>query len=333
MRCLVTGVAGFIGSHLAERLLAEGHDVYGIDAFVDFYPRAIKEQNLEGLRSFHTFKFIEANLLEIDLSPVLEDVAWVFHLAAQAGVRTSWGMEFSKYVNSNILATQRLLEAARQSKELQRFVYASSSSVYGRQQMVPLVETMVPSPLSPYGVTKLAGENLCQVYHQNFGLPIVSLRYFSVYGPRQRPDMAFHRFCQAILAGPELPLTIYGDVTQTRDYTYVFDVIGATLSAVQREAAIGEVINIAGGTAVTLQEVIHLLQEISGRAVPLSFVTKQYGDVEHTYADLHKAELLLGYHPTVTLRHGLEQEFIALHNYNGVSKYNHTTSAGWNQLS
>jgi nucleoside-diphosphate-sugar epimerase len=314
MRCLVTGVAGFIGSHLAERLLAEGHDVYGIDAFVDFYPRSIKEKNLEGPRAFHTFRFIEANLMEIDLSPLLEDVAWVFHLAAQAGVRTSWGDEFSRYVHYNVLATQRLLEAARQSKAIQRFVYASSSSVYGKQQKMPLGEMLMSCPLSPYGVTKLAGEHLCHVYHQNFGLPTVSLRYFSVYGPRQRPDMAFHRFCQAMLAG--LPLTIYGDISGTRDYTYVVDVIEATLSAAKREAAIGEVINIAGGATVTLQEVIHHLQEISGQSLPLSFVTKPYGDVEHTCADLHKAEVLLGYHPTVALRHGLEQEFIALRKYN-----------------
>jgi nucleoside-diphosphate-sugar epimerase len=315
MRCLVTGVAGFIGSHLAERLLVEGHDVCGIDAFVDFYPRAIKEQNLEGPRAFDTFRFIEANLLDINLSLLLDEVEWVFHLAAQAGVRTSWGEAFSQYVDCNILATQRLLEATRKRKEIRRFVYASSSSVYGKQPMFSLAETMVPYPLSPYGVTKLAGEHLCQLYHQNFGLPIVSLRYFSVYGPRQRPDMAFHRFCQAVLAG--LPLTIYGDVSNRRDYTYVVDVIEATLSAAKREAAVGEVINIAGGAAVSLQEVIHLLQEISGRSVQLSFVTKPYGDVEHTYADLHKAELLLGYYPTVALRDGLEQEFIALSKYSG----------------
>jgi nucleoside-diphosphate-sugar epimerase len=315
MRCLVTGVAGFIGSHLAERLLADGHDVCGIDAFIDFYPRTLKEQNLEGPSAFHTFNFIEANLLEIDLSSLLEGIAWVFHLAAQPGVRTSWGQAFSQYVDCNILATQRLLEAARQRKEIQRFVYASSSSVYGKQQMIPLAETMVPCPLSPYGVTKLAGEHLCQVYRHNFGLPIVSLRYFSVYGPRQRPDMAFHRFCQAVLAG--LPLMIYGDVSQARDYTYVVDVVEATLSAAKREAAIGEVINIAGGAAITLQEVIHLLQEISGQSVSLSFVTKPYGDVEHTSADLRKAELLLGYRPTVALRYGLEQEFIAMRKYSG----------------
>jgi nucleoside-diphosphate-sugar epimerase len=310
MRCLVTGVAGFIGSHLAERLLDEGHDVYGIDAFVDFYPREIKEQNLEGPRAFQRFRFIEANLMDIDLLPLLEDVTWVFHLAAQAGVRTSWGEEFSQYVHYNVLATQRLLEAARQSKTIQRFVYASSSSVYGKQQRMPLDELLIPRPFSPYGVTKLAGEHLCQVYHQNFGLPTVSLRYFSVYGPRQRPDMAFHRFCQAMLAG--VPLIIYGDVSQTRDYTYVADVIEATIRAARRDAATGEVINVAGGTAITLQEVIHLLQEISGQSVSFRHVSKPLGDVEHTYADLHKAEVLLGYHPTVSLLYGLEQEFMAL---------------------
>jgi len=310
MRCLVTGVAGFIGSHLAGRLLAEGHDVYGIDAFIDFYPREFKERNLESVCAFQGFRFIEANLLDIDLLPLVENVAWVFHLAAQAGVRTSWGGDFSRYVHSNVLSTQRLLEAARQSNTIQRFVYASSSSVYGRQQKMPLDETLTPCPLSPYGVTKLAGEHLCHVYHQNFGIPTVSLRYFSVYGPRQRPDMAFHRFCHAMLAG--CPLTIYGDVSQTRDYTHVADIIEATLRAAKREAATGEVINIASGTTVTLQEVIDLLQEISGQSVPFRIVTKPFGDVEHTYADIHKAERLLGYRPTVALRDGLEEEFLAL---------------------
>src|SRR5260370_15991573 len=198
MRCLVTGVAGFVGSHLAERLLADGHDVCGMDAFIDYYPRQIKEKNLEGPRSWKRFTFTEGDLLDINLPPLLDGVDWIFHQAAQAGVRASWGQEFSRYVDCNVLATQRLLEAILHAESVQRFVYASSSSVYGDTTALPVTESVTPHPVSPYGVTKLAAEHLCTLYQRNFGVPTVSLRYFTVYGPRQRPDMAFHRFCKAI---------------------------------------------------------------------------------------------------------------------------------------
>src|SRR5581483_8871912 len=225
MRCLVTGVAGFVGSHLAERLLADGHVVCGIDAFIDYYPRSIKEKSLEGPRSWQRFTFVEGNLLDIALPPVLDGVDWVFHQAAQAGVRASWGKEFTRYVDCNVLATQRLLEALMHSKSLQRFVYASSSSVYGDTTTFPVKETTLTHPVSPYGVTKLAAEHLCSLYHRNFGIPTVSLRYFTVYGPRQRPDMAFHRFCKAVL--DRRSIRVFGDGLQTRDFTYVSDVVEA----------------------------------------------------------------------------------------------------------
>jgi nucleoside-diphosphate-sugar epimerase len=308
MRCLVTGVAGFIGSHLAERLLADGHEVYGIDAFIDYYPRQVKERNLEGLRSWKNFTFVEGNLLDIYLSPLLEGVEWIFHQAAQAGVRASWGHEFARYVECNVLATQRLLEVAMHMKSLRRFVYASSSSVYGDALTLPVSEAgNMPLPLSPYGVTKLSAEHLCTLYHRNFGVPTVSLRYFTVYGPRQRPDMAFHRFCKAILE--HQPLRIFGDGGQTRDFTYISDVVEANLRAASVDAAIGQVFNIAGGSRVTMHSVIAMLREITGLPVPVECIEKQHGDVRDTFADTELAQRILGYQPRVSLREGLAQEF------------------------
>ncbi len=307
MRCIVTGVAGFVGSHLAERLLAEGHKVCGVDAFVDYYPRHIKEGNLERVRSSNQFTFIEGNLLDIDLSALLEGADWVFHQAAQAGVRASWGREFSRYVDCNVLATQRLLEASLHVKSVQRFVYASSSSVYGDTSTLPITEAVMPRPISPYGVTKLAAEHLCTLYHHNFGLPTVSLRYFTVYGPRQRPDMAFHRFCKAILEGE--PVHVYDDGHQTRDFTYISDIIEANMRAARAGAAIGQVMNIAGGSRVTLHDVMRLLQEIHGSPFDIVFREKQHGDVRHTFADTSLAEQLIEYRPCVALRQGLFEEF------------------------
>ncbi len=198
MRCLVTGVAGFVGSHIAERLLADGHEVCGIDAFIDYYDRSIKEQNLERPRCWRTFSFVEGNLVSMPLLSTLEGVDWIFHQAAQAGVRASWGEDFARYVECNVLATQRLLEASLRMGGIKRFVNASSSSIYGDTSVLPIQEDAPLHPVSPYGVTKLAAENLCTLYHRNFGVPTVSLRYFTVYGPRQRPDMAFHRFCKIL---------------------------------------------------------------------------------------------------------------------------------------
>ena len=308
MRCLITGVAGFVGSHLAERLLADGHDVWGIDSFNDYYSRSLKERNLTIVRSYERFHLIEGDLLTLDLPRLLEGMDWIFHQAAQAGVRASWGQEFERYVNCNVLATQKLLEAARHATGLQRrFVYASSSSVYGNTTVLPISEALTPHPLSPYGVTKLAAENLCSLYHQNFGLSTVSLRYFSVYGPRQRPDMAFHRFCKAIL--DHQPNFIYGDGSQTRDFTYISDVVEANIRAATSDDAVGKVINIAGGSHVTLHQVLQMLQDISRSTVNVVFKAKQYGDVDHTYADTSRAQQILGYRPQVSLREGLAQEF------------------------
>ncbi|HLX57294.1 MAG TPA: NAD-dependent epimerase/dehydratase family protein [Ktedonobacteraceae bacterium] len=307
MRCLVTGVAGFVGSHLAERLLADGHQVCGIDSFVDYYPRPIKEANLESLRSSNRFTFIEGDLLAIDLPPLLEGVDLVFHQAAQAGVRASWGHEFSRYVDCNVLATQRLLEASLHARSLQRFVYASSSSVYGETLALPVSEAVNPRPISPYGVSKLAAEHLCTLYHHNFGVPTVSLRYFTVYGPRQRPDMAFHRFCKAILH--RQPVRMYDNGYQTRDFTYISDVVEANIRAATRETAIGQVMNIAGGSRVTLHDVITILQEIHGSPINIVFEEKRHGDVRHTFADTSRAQQIIGYQPLVALRQGLYHEF------------------------
>jgi nucleoside-diphosphate-sugar epimerase len=307
MRCLVTGVAGFIGSHIAARLLEEGHEVCGIDAFVNFYSRDLKERNLRRLYSWDKFTFIEADLVDMDLSSLLSDYGWVFHQAAQAGVRSSWANGFTSYVHHNILATQKLLEAAKQAGTVERFIYASSSSVYGNLEEVTLVEEMALHPYSPYGVTKLAGEHLCSLYYQNFGVPTVSLRYFTVYGPGQRPDMAFHRFLKAIIMHE--PIHIYGDGSQTRDFTYVADIVDANIQAAKSSQSPGKVMNIAGGSHVTLQEVIRLLREITNTSFTVLYEPVQHGDVRHTLADTQTAALILGYQPHVSLHKGLELEF------------------------
>lgn len=307
MRCLVTGVAGFVGSHLAERLLADGFEVCGIDAFTDYYPRSVKERNIENLRAWDRFTFIEDDILSVNLFQLLEGVEWIFHQAAQAGVRASWGREFVRYTDCNVLSTQRLLEVAMHAKSLRRFVYASSSSVYGEATALPVVEAHPTRPVSPYGVTKLAAEHLCTLYHRNFGVPTVSLRYFTVYGPRQRPDMAFHRFCKSIL--DHEPIHVFGDGQQTRDFTYIADVVEANLQAAVTDAAVGEVMNIAGGSRVTLQFALRQLQEICGSRIDVLYQNKQPGDVYDTFADTEHARRLIGYRPKVSLEVGLEREF------------------------
>ena len=304
--CLVTGCAGFIGSHLCERLVRDGHHVMGIDCFTDFYPRSIKESNLEWLRTQPAFRLIEANLLDADLASLLGDVSWVFHQAAQAGVRASWGKQFQTYTDNNVLATQRLLEATRHSKGLEKFIYASSSSVYGDAESYPTHESMRPQPVSPYGVTKLAGEHLCLLYLRNFGVPAVSLRYFTVYGPRQRPDMAFHRFVRALLGGQ--PIVVYGDGEQTRDFTYVSDAVEANLLAAQRGSP-AETYNIGGGARITINEVIRILEEIAGQKASVSYEKRQQGDVRHTGADTSRALRELGFKASVDVRQGLAREY------------------------
>jgi len=304
MKCVVTGVAGFVGSHLAERLVGLRNDVIGIDCFTDYYAKNLKEKNLENLLGKKNFSFIGKNLLSLNLKKILSGVDFVFHQAAQAGVRTSWGKNFEVYVENNILATQKLLEAA---KDLEiKIVFASSSSVYGDVDAFPIKETTMPKPVSPYGVTKLAAENLCYLYHKNFGISVVSLRYFTVYGPRQRPDMAFNKFIRAILGGKEI--TIYGDGGQTRDFTYVSDIVDANILAMKSDVEYG-IFNVGGGSRITINEVIKILEKISGKRAKVKNIEKQKGDVKHTYADISLARKELGYKPKVALGQGLRKEF------------------------
>ena len=301
MNALVTGGAGFIGSHLSERLLAQGARVRAIDAFTDFYPRPLKERNLADLRGRDNYEFVEGDLRELDLPKHLEGITHVFHLAAQAGVRRSWGTEFGVYTGLNIDSTQRLLEACAK-KPIERLVYASSSSVYGDDVQIPMVETALPQPVSPYGVTKLAAEQLCHLYYVNFGVPCVSLRYFTVYGPRQRPDMGFNRFFTAILQGK--PLVQFGDGLQTRDFTFVADAAKATADAAVRGVP-GRVYNIGGGSRVSLREVFDLIARVSGRKVTIDHQGPQKGAMRDTYADTSSARADLGFAPSVTLEEGL----------------------------
>ena len=272
-----------------------------IDAFTDFYPRPLKERNLENLRGRAGYDFIEGDLRELDLDAALDGVTHVFHLAAQAGVRRSWGKEFQVYTGLNIDSTQRLLEACA-TKPIERLVYASSSSVYGDEVTIPMTETALPQPVSPYGVTKLAAEQLCHLYYVNYGVPAVSLRYFTVYGPRQRPDMGFNRFFSAVLAGK--PLIQFGDGLQTRDFTFVADAVTATAAAAVRGVP-GRVYNIGGGSRVSLREVFDLIARVSGRKVTIDQQSPQKGDMRDTYADTTLARQDLAFAPSVTLEEGL----------------------------
>jgi nucleoside-diphosphate-sugar epimerase len=300
MRCLVTGVAGFIGSNLAERLIDLGHEVRGVDRFSDYYAPAIKEGNLKRLRGEPRFSLSVEDLAAADLGPLLEGCEVVFHQAAQAGVRASWGQTFESYLRDNVLSTQRLLEAARDHQTVRKIVYASSSSVYGEASEMPMRESSRTAPYSPYGVTKLSAEQLCELYRHNFGLKTASLRYFTVYGPRQRPDMGFNRFIAAIGRGEPIP--VYGDGEQTRDFTFIADIVQANILAM-KEGADG-VFNIGGGSRVTLNQILGTLGEVIG-----PFQTErrppQAGDVRHTWADTTRAHTILGYAPTVSLREGL----------------------------
>ncbi|MBI3990288.1 MAG: NAD-dependent epimerase/dehydratase family protein [candidate division NC10 bacterium] len=305
-RSLVTGAAGFIGSHLSRRLLAEGHEVIGLDGFTDYYPRWLKERNLQPLLSHPAFSFLDADLLRADLEPLIRTVDYVFHQAAQPGVRGSWGKGFEPYVDNNVKATQRLLEAVKEHGEkVKHLVYASSSSVYGNAPELPLHEEVLPRPFSPYGVTKLAAEYLSLLYHENDGLPVTALRYFTVYGPGQRPDMAFHKFLKALFAGEEI--LIYGDGEQTRDFTYISDAVEANLLAL-KEVAVGKVFNVGGGSRVTVNAILRLLQEITGVKPRVRYQKAQRGDMRHTTADIRRAREILGFSPKVSLEEGLKRE-------------------------
>jgi nucleoside-diphosphate-sugar epimerase len=305
VKTVVTGAAGFIGSHLATRLAQAGHQVLGIDCFTDYYPRPVKEANLAPLRDHEGFRLVEARLQDGGLAHLVEGADCVFHLAAQAGVRASWGREFAHYTEHNVLATQRLLEAALEAGR-PRVVYASSSSVYGDASALPLREDGPCSPVSPYGVTKLAAEHLARLYHRNHGLPCVSLRFFTVYGPRQRPDMAFHRFLKAARDGQ--PITLYGDGSQTRDFTYVDDIVGA-LEAAALSGRPGCVYNVGGGERVALTEVLRLIESVTGRRLQIHRQEPQKGDMKDTFADTSAASRDLGFRSTVSLAEGLEREW------------------------
>ena len=309
MKALVTGTAGFVGSTLSGRLLADGHDVVGVDAFTDYYDPQVKRTNVRRLES-PRFRLVEGDLNDIDLDPITADVDVVFHEAGQPGVRASWGAEFGRYAADNVCATQRLLESALRADHLRRFVFASSSSVYGDAARYPCEETDLPQPLSPYGVTKLAAEHLCTLYARNYGLPTVSLRYFTVYGPGQRPDMAFTRFCRAVHDGREIEL--YGNGEQVRDFTYVDDVVEANLCAAAAEpsdVAPGAVLNVAGGASTTVNELLELLGAISGKAVRVIRGATVPGDVRRTGGSTHAIRKATGWVPRTGLREGLEKQY------------------------
>ena len=267
MRYLVTGCAGFIGSHLTERLLKNGSEVIGIDCYTDYYSKEIKENNLLDALKSDKFKFLEKNLLEMDEYP---DVDIVFHMAAQAGVGDSWGKNFSTYTTNNIEVTQKLLEFYK-DLDIKKFIYSSSSSVYGDAKL-PMNEESVLKPVSPYGVSKLAGENLCYLYWKNYSVPTISLRYFSVYGPRQRPDMAINKFVKSILNKEKI--TIYGNGEQTRDFTYIRDIIDAIILS-HHSHLTGEIFNAGGGSRISVNQLIKKIEEITGEKAVLEQLNKQ----------------------------------------------------------
>jgi UDP-glucose 4-epimerase len=305
MTCLVTGAAGFIGSHLCRKLIKEGFSVAGIDSFTDSYPKWIKERNIKPLMREKKFTFLNSDLNDLELVKLLSKTDYVFHLAAQAGVRTSWGENFSVYIKNNIEATQKLLEAAKNSR-IKKFIYASSSSVYGFCPELPMSETSSLYPFSPYGVSKLAAEHLCFLYFKNYDVPTVSLRFFTVYGPGQRPDMAFHKFFKAIAEDKQI--TVYGDGKQTRDFTYVDDIIEANFSSLKNGVP-GEIYNIGGGSRKKLDEIFPILESICKKKIKMSREEKQKGDVPHTLADIQKAHKELNYSPQIHLSDGLKEEW------------------------
>jgi UDP-glucose 4-epimerase len=306
MRALVTGCAGFIGSHLTESLLAAGHEVVGVDCFNDNYARTEKRSNLIQAMEWDEFDFVPIDLSRGDLHGLLEECDAVFHLAAEPGVRSSWGARFEAYIRNNLTATQHLLEAAAKAPE-KRFVYASSSSVYGQAETLPTTEDTLLKPFSPYGVTKLAAEQLIHAYHGNFGVQAVSLRFFTVYGPRQRPDMAFSRFCKAAATGDKI--VVFGDGNQTRDFTFVSDIVAACRSAAEAPNAAGNIYNLGGGSRVSVNEAIGLLGEYSGKPLNVEYQDTERGDVRDTGADTTRARRDLGFDPQVSFQDGLRMEY------------------------
>lgn len=305
MRALVTGAAGFIGSNLARRLCSEGHDVTGVDSFTDYYEVALKKANAANVVGAGA-RLVEADLNEVDLDQLLDGIEVIFHLAGQPGVRASWGAEFAAYTDCNISATQKLLEAVRGKPGIRRFVFASSSSVYGDAERYPTNEKDRPQPVSPYGVTKLAAEHLCTLYAANFGVPTVSLRYFTVYGPGQRPDMAFTRFMRAAISGENI--YVFGTGEQVRDFTYVDDVAEANLCAATADARPGSVFNVAGGSHSSVNAVLDTLGELTGRKLSVVRQDPIAGDVTRTGGDTTAIRSVLRWQPKVDLREGLARQ-------------------------
>ena len=299
MKALITGCAGFIGSNLADELLRTGNDVVGIDCFTDYYPREIKEKNIASARKNKQFTFIEKDILDLDHFPAVDVV---YHLAAQAGVRASWGKSFSIYTRNNIEATQRLLEWYKDNP-VTKFVYASSSSVYGDAPLPMHIETR-PQPVSPYGVSKLAAEHLCYLYWKNFGVPTISLRFFTVYGPRQRPDMAINKFVTAVMNGDEI--TVFGDGSQTRDFTYVSDIVSGNIRAASHPDS-GKVFNLGGGSRISVIDLIKEIEKNCGRHARIRFAEPQKGDAADTMADITPTKSELGWKPDVPIQKGIEK--------------------------
>jgi nucleoside-diphosphate-sugar epimerase len=305
VKAVVTGAAGFIGSSLVDSLLTDGHQVVGVDAFTDYYERSVKESNLQAALRNPSFRLVEGRVQDLALEPILAGGEVVFHLAAQAGVRASWGRDFSHYTDHNVLGTQRVLEAALQVGR-SRVVYASSSSVYGDSEVLPLREDSPCRPVSPYGVTKLAGEHLAVLYAKSFALPTVSLRFFTVYGPRQRPDMAFHRFLKAARDGEAI--RVFGDGRQTRDFTYVADIVAA-IRAAAVSGPPGSVYNVGGGERLALLDVLRTMEGVTGRPFRIVHEDAQKGDMRDTFADTSAAARDLAFRSTVALGEGLEREW------------------------
>ena len=304
---IVTGAAGFIGSNLVDALLERGDRVIGIDQINDYYDVNQKRRNIAHLANNDKFELIEDTIQDMNWVSLLKDVDVVYHQAAQAGVRASWGEGFKDYTARNITATQIILEAAKATPTLKRLVYASTSSVYGDAETLPTSEKLCPKPVSPYGITKLAAERMCWLYHRNFNVPVTALRYFTVYGPRQRPDMAFHKFFKAALENGTIP--IYGDGLQTRDFTFIADAVAANLAAAEKPGAIGEMFNIGGGSRVVLNEVLDTIDAIVGKPIKRDYQGRAMGDARHTAADVSKAKEILGYQPQVSLKEGLTKEW------------------------
>jgi nucleoside-diphosphate-sugar epimerase len=314
MKILVTGAAGFIGSTLVDRLLRDGHDVVGVDCFTNYYSKTQKRHNLELAMNHPQFRLVERTIVSAEWDKLLPDVEQIYHLAGQPGVRASWGQEFGRYLADNVMATQVLLEACvHHASSLKSMVYASTSSVYGNNPHRPFHETALPKPISPYGVTKLAAEHLCLLYRHEHKLPIKAVRYFTVYGPRQRPDMAFHIFLKAILDGKPLP--VFGDGHQRRDFTYVDDAVEGTIRAGAEIGRPGLVYNIGGGSQISLLEALDVMGAVTGVWPEMDYYQSQHGDMRDTHADIRDATTFLGYKPTVSLPSGLRKQYDWMRSY------------------